>query len=284
LVVGQRLGNVQDKNSTPVLNLIEARYDWITATGKKDGSGPDLYDFGIAQAHASAEAGNQRRAWYFQGYEGWSAGNWSVGWGKEGAVVVATQEASEIGYRTLAMYADHWSRCDLCVTGLDPTCQYSPVEDYWSVVAPPTSRPQNAPVCSVILNTQGGQTFYIGKRSAAFYTRVYNKHVESEGEYPEGSWRFELELKRHASEFEHQYVKTGLVERRQPADLVATELVRNGLRAPWPNDAPIDRAKMPPRRREVERTLTWLADQVAPSVEYATQAAGMKAVRDALKL
>jgi len=275
---------VQDNGSTPVLKLIESRYDWITATARKDGLGGDLFEFGIAQMEASADAGAQQRAWYFQGYTGFHAGNWSVGWGREGAIVVATQEASEVGYRTLANLADHWSRCDVCVTGVDESNQFSPVDQYWQLVKPGTKRSAHAPVCTVILNSKGGETFYQGQRSAAFYMRVYNKHVESDGEYPRGAWRYELEMKRHASENEQERIKREVTRLIPPTDVIATELVRQGLPVPWPNNAPVDRAKMPPRRKEVERTLTWLQDQVAPSVEYATRAAGVKRVREALKL
>jgi hypothetical protein len=275
---------VQEDSSTTVLTLIESRYDWITATAKKDGKGGELFDFGMAQMTADAEAGNQQRAWYFQGYSGVHAGNWSVGWGREGAIVVATQEGSEIGYRSLAGLADHWSRCDLCVTGISSQPDYSPVLDYWERVKPGVKRSEKAPICTVLLNSKGGATFYQGQRSAAFYMRVYNKHVESEGEYPPGSWRFELELKRHASEYEQLRVQSIASTRRPPTDVVATELQRNNLPVPWPNNAPIERAKMPPRTKEVERTLTWFSDQVAPSVAYAVRAAGTKRVREALQL
>jgi hypothetical protein len=275
---------VQTNSSTPVLNLIESRYDWITATAKKEGLGGDLFEFGMNQMEAAANAGAKQRAWYWQGYTGFHSGNWSVGWGREGAIVVATQEGSEIGHRTLANLADHWSRCDMCVTGVDPTLEYSPVGDYWNLVKPGTTRRANAPIATVILNSKRGETFYLGRRSAAYYLRVYNKYIESDGEYPEGAWRFELEMKRHASEAEQLRVKDLPLGARKPTDVVATELFRQGLPVPWANDAPVDRAKTPPRRKELERALTWLQDQVAPTVEYVIQTAGARRAREALNL
>jgi hypothetical protein len=275
---------VQQDVSTPVLSLIESRYDWITATAHKDTKGGDLFEFGINQVEADAAAGAQKRGWYFQGYSGFHAGNWSVGWGANGAIVVASQEGSEIGYRTLATLADHWSRCDVCVTGVAQDDSYDPVEQYWDRVKPSVARPASAPIGTILKNSRGGSTFYLGQRSAAFYLRVYNKHVESDGEYPPNTWRFELELKRHASEFEHGKVRSLGHVRRPPTDVIATELQRQQLPVLWRNNAPIERAKMPPRRKEVERTLLWLSDQVAPSVEYAVRAAGAKRTREALRL
>lgn len=275
---------MQANSSTPVLWLIESRYDWITATAKKDGLGGDLFEFGMNQMEAEANAYAKQRAWYWQGYTGFHAGNWSVGWGREGAIVVATQEGSEIAHRTLATLADHWSRCDMCVTGIDTTFEYSPVADYWNILKPGNKRPANSPTATVILNSKGGETFYLGQRSAAHYLRVYNKYIESDGEYPEGTWRFELEMKRHASEQEQLRVRDVPLGRRKPTDVVATELLRQGLPIPWANNAPIDRAKTPSRRKEVERAINWLQDQVAPTVEYVVQAAGAKRAREALKL
>jgi hypothetical protein len=275
---------VQSNSSTDVLNLIESRFDWITATGKAEGKGADLFAFGMDQLNADHRVGAKLREWHWQGYAGFHSGNWSCGWGREGAIVVASQEGSEIGYRTLAHLADHWSRCDVCVTGIDAGGEWSPVAEYWNSVKPGTPRKANAPECTMILNTKSGATFYIGQRSSAFYTRVYNKHVESDGEYPPGTWRFELEMKRHASESEQARIIAGGTARRSPSDLVATELLRQGFRAPWPNNAPIDRAKMPPRTKEVDRTITWLQDQVAPSVEFVVRQVGVRAAREALKL
>jgi hypothetical protein len=275
---------VRSNISTSVLDVIEARCDWITATGKKTGQASDLFDFAHAQLDAETNAGGKLESWHFQGYSGFQSGCWRVGWGREGSIAIASQEQAAIAARSLAKVSDHFSRIDYCVTGISSSSEYDPAVDYYSRIVNDVDRPRNAPEAELRQRSKGSATFYLGERSAAYYTRVYNKHVESDGEYPPGSWRFEVEMKRHASEFEHSRLKEMLPTEQDVLSKVATELIRQGLPPPWKSDAPVDRARTPVRKQTADKVLTWLERAVSPSIEFAAAARGRKRVIQALKL
>jgi len=281
---GAERGNVPSNDSTSDLDVIEARCDWITATGKKTGQAANLFDFAHSQLDAETNAGGKLESWHFQGYSGFQSGNWRVGWGREGSIAIASQEQAAIAARTLADLSDHFSRIDYCVTGISNLPNFNPVSDFWRRIKLDPERPKNAPEATIILKSRGGETFYLGERTAAYYTRVYNKHFESDGEYPPGTWRFEVELKRHASEFEHTRLKERLPTEQDVLGKVATELIRQGLPAPWKSDAPIHRARTPVRKHTADKVLTWLERAVSPSIEFASAARGRKRVIQALKL
>jgi DNA relaxase NicK len=50
-----------------------------------------------------------------------------------------------------------------------------------------------------IVGTPDGKTLYVGSRSSDRYIRIYDKTAESKGDWPQRSWRWEIEYKRPRS-------------------------------------------------------------------------------------
>lgn len=276
--------NYQMDYSTAVLRIIEARCDWITATGKTGGTGQDLVDLAIGNVEAERMKGEIHEPWRFQGYYGFHAGEWAWGWGKDGAIVCASGSAAEVGARSLATVAQHWSRVDYCVTAVDPAETIRPTDDYWMELSKPGNDGKQRPYFQRIQSSDGGSTLAIGRRTSAAYIRVYNKHIESEATYAPGSWRWELELKRHRSEAEQKRIFGGERSPRNVLALLALECGRTGLTVPWIPEVTVYRDQAPPRITSGERTLRWLERCVRPSCERAAASLGRDRVREALNL
>jgi hypothetical protein len=204
------------------------------------------------------------------------------GWGKDGALVITSQELSHDLAPQLAKLADHWSRVDYCVTVFDEYDRIEPDVDYWDEwrrLHPTGPGPVG------MLRHQGfrrGSTITLGSRGSATHLRVYDKYEESKGDYAKGCWRWELELKREQSEqaqgawreryLSHDYIKA----------LVAEFPERYGLKCPWDRNTPVARAGLVKQTRDADRLLDWFRVQVAPSVQWVAQARGRDEVRKAL--
>jgi len=271
-------------SSTTVLPIIEARCDWITATGRKDGKAGDLADLAIGQTRAEKDNGYEHTTWRFQGYSGFQCGEWAWGWGEHGSVVCVSGGSAEIAGRVLARSSDHFSRVDYCVTAVDASGTTRPDVEYWRQLTGRQAMGEPVTTFSRIQNSDGGATFLLGQRTAAVYCRTYEKHRESKGTYEKGAWRWEIELKRHRSESEQAHLANGLRKPESVLALVANEYKRRHLDVPWIPTVEIQRDRCPPREQSVEKTLAWLEKCVQPAIERAVAAVGTKRVREILML
>jgi hypothetical protein len=264
--------------------VLESRLDWITCTARRDGSAVELMNYADRHIRQSANSGNRVESYKNHGYEGWRSGNWAWGWGKHGALVVVSQADAQASAGHLALLADHWSRCDYCVTVRDVEAKIDPTEDYYESWRHFSTNTKGIRGPTRIQTLGGGATITVGERSGAYYSRVYNKTLESEGEYPDGCWRWELELKRHASEGQQRRWLDAKPPDTYAMNLIAGELDRYNLTVPWDKTATIRRDPEMRPRPDVERTLRWLEKQVRPSVERCVEAAGVESVLAALNL
>jgi hypothetical protein len=270
--------------STTVLPIIEARCDWITATGRKEGKAGVLADLAISNTRAEKDNGFEHTTWRFQGYSGFQCGEWAWGWGEHGSIVCVSGQSAEIGSRVIARSSDHFSRIDYCVTGVDAIGTTHPDIEYWRELKRRQAAKEQTPSFTRIQASDGGATFSIGQRTAAVYCRTYDKHRESGGRYERGAWRWEIELKRHRSEAEHKHVLDGMRTTEQVLALVADEYQRRHLPVPWIPTVSIQRDRCPAREMSTEKTLAWLEKCVQPAIERAVAAVGTKRVREILML
>lgn len=270
--------------STLVLPILEARTDWITATAPSGQRAHALAEFADAMVSMEATKGDKLESWGFQSYRGWQAGDWRYGWGRHGCCVVVSHEASWLNASNLAELADHWSRIDYCVTVLDTSHSIEPDHDYWQAW-PWRDRPLRQ-LAEIRRNQgmNGGNSVTIGSRASAYYFRCYDKFSESRGAYPRGTWRWELELKREASENHHASWRSSPKDARYVMDLIASDLKRYQLSVPWLPNSAVDREKRVHRERDADRILRWLSAQVAPAVHFAIEARGVDAVLDSLQI
>jgi hypothetical protein len=132
--------------------------------------------------------------------------------------------------------------------------------------------------------SDNGATFSLGSRTAAVYCRTYNKHVESEGRYQLGAWRWEVELKRHRSEAEQRRQIEGNRTTAEVLALVQTEYQTRRLSVPWRVSTAVESDRCPPREPTMEKTLKWFEVCVKPAIERAVATVGRQRVRDILQL
>lgn len=266
------------------LNVIEARIDWITATASATDRAHELVAKAAMWTTEEADDGMELKQYRFSSYVGVQSRHIRWGMGLTGGIVVVSGEFAQAAAYTLATLADHWSRVDYCVTVSAGVDQINPPDDYWEEKKKEGERRKGEPVCSRTQELWGGATWYIGKRISPYYCRTYDKHAESKGDYPPGTWRWESELKRHASEAAQSRCCQDGCKPHYVKGFLANEYAKIGLTVPWRVDDLVTRDPQVRHRPDVERKLKWLHESVAPSVEFCREMAGDHEVAAALGL
>jgi hypothetical protein len=266
------------------LPLVEARCDWITCSSIPTGDGRELVDFAERLLEMEVQLGSKRDHYQMHGYYGFQSRHVRWGWGPAGGLAVLSGDLAGEHASTLAQLANHWSRVDYCVTVRDPECRIKPPDYYYSIKAKVAKRPAGHPVMGQYREVWGGNTFYTGKRISPYYCRCYNKHEESKGDYPPGSWRWEVEMKRHASEGAQARAKEGQLTPGFIASFVANEYTRWGLPVPWTQSEEVKRDPQIRHRLDADRKLEWLGASIRPTVEFVQEARGTPKVLEALGL
>lgn len=245
----------------------EQRIDWVTCYARNGPRADLLEAYASRSIELEQEAGDRLKRSAAYGFHGHGTRHCRVGRGAYGVLVRAGGQLANELYPHLAILSDHVSRVDYCVTATARSRRANPVRALARAKAHDDKEHPSLPSITVLDEIWGGKTCYIGDRESAVFARVYDKHKESNGEYPEGSWRWELELKRYASEFEHRESKQLQRTGEEIRGIVNGQFAAWGLCVPWNfSDSP-ERWRAPARLRDVDRTAQWLLHQVAPGAQ-----------------
>ena len=179
----------------PQLRLIEVGCDYITATVRKGHSHDVLRDRVDSWAELRKAEGYSVRGWQWQGYRGFVTDG--ITWGardSDSIVRLSGKQAHRWGH-TLTNWADNVSRIDVQVTLQDDGLRQN-----WASVANETASLDPRVQCGqtgtrITFNTPTGCSSYIGGGDSDRMMRCYDKTAESDGEYPPGCWRWEVEWK-----------------------------------------------------------------------------------------
>lgn len=177
-------------------SLITVGLDWITAVGK----GLDATNKLAKIAHLASfeDTGERQREydrWGAHGYLGWRTKHVRFGTRHDGAVLQLVSGFADM-YKGL-IYSGGFkvTRIDLQVTmsGGILTDSYT-LSLYRDLTA--ASQSNNQRKYSLIVDTLGGDTLYVGSRSSEQCGRIYDKFAQSKGrEEYKGAYRYEVEFK-----------------------------------------------------------------------------------------
>ena len=270
--------------STLALPIVEARCDWITCSSMPGEEGKRLVQFANDLADNEVTLGSKRNPWSMHGYYGAASRHVRYGWGVGGGLVVMSGDLAGEHAHELARLSNHWSRVDYCVTVRDIECRIRPPDNYHAIKSTLETKPHGHPAMSRFSELWGGSTFYIGRRISPYYCRCYDKTSESKGDYPPGSWRWEVEMKRHASEGAHERAKTEGLTSAYIQSFLAEDFTRWGLPVPWTPDQQVKRDPQIRHRLDLERKINWLATSIRPTVEFVMEGIGAPDTCEALGL
>jgi DNA relaxase NicK len=141
---------------------------------------------------------------------------------------------------------------------------------------------------SVIRNSQGGSTLYLGSRNSDQFGRLYDKGAKN-GEVPGFVWRYEVELKRsYANEAIRKLLEFKERDGKELSKLISGYVYswwrKRGVQpvfSPESGGAIIEVSKT---ETTLERKLTWLRTQVSPTLRRLIEAGLGEVALDALDL
>jgi hypothetical protein len=120
-----------------------------------------------------------------------------------------------------------------------------------------------------LFDTPKGVSVYVGSRAHYRFLRVYDKYRQSDGLYPQNSWRWEIELKQPASQTVYSQLRNITVGDRPRVivDYIAHYCDERGIYHPFTgvSDSRLDDTQER-SKSSVERKLSWIENQVQPSV------------------
>lgn len=248
--------------------LLEQRVDWLTCSAPP---GDDLSamlaiaDAGIARA---ADAGDRVREGGGHGYYTTRAGHWARALGQTGGYVqVGGVEAAAWCVPLLGL-AHHCSRIDYSVTTGHHPDGPGPIPSVKRALRAYNGRHARPLTVGLHSDLDRAHGLTIGSRQSACYARIYDKHLESGGTYPPGAWRWEIELKKYASEQESEGINARPSRSEESLTILSSYLARWGISIPVAAPGATWTALQVRPQHDADRTIKWLATQVRPSVQW----------------
>lgn len=264
--------------------VLEARIDWLTATVKPGLAQAVMAAAGTRWLEEDAGNGGRVKPWRWQGYLGDAGDGVSYGERQDGSIIRLSGEMAGKHAATAIGFAHNVSRIDVQVTTQDPNEQANWAERVLGVVRQDKRVVSGMTKTTILRSTPSGTTTYIGSRSSDRYFRVYDKHSESQGAYPPGSWRWEVEYKNDRAWSVAMRAKSDECRPNRCREIVEQAFYDYGVILP---SGPLP---MTWRDRGIrsettnERRLAWLRSSIAPCVGKLREAYATSDILDALGL
>lgn len=240
--------------------------DWLTLTTKDTVRALEWHEAFNAVAAQEQQRGYKWGDARFFGYQGQSCGHIFFGKRHDGALLrLSSALAEEVGM-LFSPDAVHCTRIDLQVTVELATAQPEMLERLYDAATSGLRKVGRPVEYSLIKNSNGARTLYVGRRSSARYGRVYDKGMESGQGEPGKLIRFELEVK---DDMADQAV--AMIYRSGEQDTVILRLLQDffeerGIPVLW-NAAQMEVGFRAPRLTvDDSQSLRWLAGPVAKTV------------------
>lgn len=249
-------------------------FDWLTVTTRDDMTGIDLRilagDF--KKTHIGREM--QWTDMRLMGYEG--EGCSSLFWGysaRSGYILQARGGVADMYAARVSPAKSNVTRLDLAVTvHLEKPILHLASKHYNKLLEKKITARKN----TVITNSAGGNTLYVGSRSSSQMGRVYDKSAQ-QGNEPGYVWRYEVEVKKPRASlvFERLYEKMrlgGITEetRQIISGWVYDWFLNRGVNPIWRRNGTsgLGEIEVGCAVTDAQRKIEWIRTQVRPSVNF----------------
>lgn len=269
---------------TPNNRIIEARPDWLTVTARTGQGATVLQGRVKTWVERRSGEGYQVRPWRWQSYEGQIVDGISWGVRPTDTIIRLSGECAFRHAPTAFQWSTNVSRLDLQVTLQEPLLQRQWSDIAMSMAGIDARVQSGMTETRLIHNTPSGSTCYIGSGRGDRLMRVYDKTAESDGAYPPGCWRWEIEYKRNRA---IRVAERMANQRWLPA--AALDVVRqawNDYRVAIPCEGiPMDWRDTSPRTETTdERRLEWLRTSIRPMMTGLLEAYDQQTLLEAVGL
>jgi hypothetical protein len=176
---------------------VDGSIDWLTCTTKSEGARRALFSEAQCILEQAKDLGEPPKAWHFKGYQGLSVFGFRWGTRADSDIAMLSAFDARMHWYTFASLAENVSRLDLAVT-----CELQyPFPNVAGVcydwIMENLENPElRKRIYSLVRDTNGGQTLYVGSRASDQFGRLYDKARETQSdELNDKLWRYEVEFK-----------------------------------------------------------------------------------------
>lgn len=266
-----------DKAHLPVIEGQAASVDWLTVTCKDPDLQRRIHDEVIRLSTILKDQGNVIKPWAFKGYKGFAARGLRWGVRDDSSIAMLSGEAASLNWPVMIAWATNITRLDVAVTlTLAEPLEHVASGAYGTLTQGlGEEAPRGSRKFSLVVNSSGGETLYVGSRASDQFGRLYDKGREASDDLaiPTGKiWRYEVEFKAdRASRIGAQMLASARREENTATDDIAETVYKwflsRGISPIWIADK--GRAYSTETYAKITDagvTLQWLATGVAPSV------------------
>lgn len=175
--------------------VIGAHVDWLSMTCNRESSVAGLFDWVKGRTGELREEGNVPKPWHQYGYQGARIAEVTYGIDRTSLLIILSGDEARRNWRPLANEATNISRIDLATT-IKPSTDPGPLaRDGYTAATRHSADRGSHRGCSIVEDSKGGTTLYIGSRASENFGRLYDKGRQSGKPEFAGAWRYEVEYK-----------------------------------------------------------------------------------------
>jgi hypothetical protein len=282
--VAQTLYPVRESQPAAPLEILSSGVDWITTTTKDHSKQYFVRTLAELWLCKQQEAGYERVDFAWNGYIGWRTEGISYGDRDDGTLVRLSGQQARLHGDVLSGRCDHVSRVDFQVTLKEPNEAKDWAEAAADTVSGDARVSSGQTAMAVISSNRSRSTLYLGRRISDRFYRVYDKHAESKGEWPAGSWRFEVEFKGRRAEHYGALLAQCRGVSEWSRSVVAHTFQDYGFTLPSDAIPRLWFDKTPRRQTTDEGRLRYLGTCVRPMVQKLREAYGTETIIKLLDL
>lgn len=277
------------KTQLPMEESTGAGIDWLTVTAKETDTRFRLFNEALYLKNELKEEGDEVLPWKFKGYAGYKVGSLRWGTREDSDIAILSGLDAYSNWGRFGRAATNCTRIDLAVTTTLVEPWKNLAEAYYSWHEGGNGQPDVPNLgFTLIKNTDGGETIYVGSRKSQQFGRIYDKGAEQKNSALTGfQWRYEVEYKKPMA----GPVLTALLQCEEGQDLpekmrstVHNWFARRDCPPVFSDAGPMIEIETEARVTSDEVKLWWLSSQVCPSVKFLIERGRLEDVVKALGL
>jgi hypothetical protein len=261
--------------------VVDCGIDWVTVTATNKTSTLKLLEYGRKAIRSEREQGNEKRDFWFKGYEGWKCGSVSVGARADGGIFIASGGLAREHWRGAFEAGTNCSRIDYQVTARVPGNTQEHIMKCYNLALAKTKKLKRGPTVDIHHSSRGSSTCYLGSRSSEKFGRIYDKGAESSLDVMQGCVRYELELKGDTAFAQIKQLATSRVVQDAIAGKVQ-KFIRDRLGVSSFARVNVETLVCPPRACDQLRSLEWIQVSVSPTIKRLIESGHAVALFDCL--
>lgn len=270
--------------STHPQQILESQIDWVTCTVRAGQRAQVISGRVAAWQHQMSLEGFKSSGFQSRFYKGLSCGGVTFGQRDSDCLLTLSGVSAGRWGATAVTWADNISRLDVQVTLRDTDISHDWARYVDRLAGTLPEVKAGTLTTRLYAKRPRGITSYIGDGASDRLLRCYDKHAESNGEYPLGSWRWEVQYRKARAMAVARKLLTGSALPQECLGAVCAAYASYRIDVPticlpidW-KDAGVAHTSDDARRLE------WLKRSVAPMIDRIRDNTSTDVVLDALGL